>query len=46
MAHPLYPSTIVDAKELIDIIIDEIIYPYSILEGIIIDRGSKTSLYT
>ena len=33
-------NKIVDAKELVDIIIDEIIYPYSILKGIVIDRGS------
>ena len=40
MARYIPYNKIVDTKELIDIIIDEIIYPYSILKGIIIDRGS------
>jgi hypothetical protein len=39
-------NKIVDTKELVDIIIDKVIYPYSILEGIVIDRGSVfTSSY-
>ena len=33
-------NKIVDTKELVDIIIDKIIYPYSILKGIIIARSS------
>ena len=32
-------NKIIDTKELIDIIIDKVIYPYSILEGIVIDKG-------
>jgi hypothetical protein len=46
MARYIPYNKIVDTKELVDIIIDEIIYPYGILEGIVTNRGSVfTSSY-
>jgi hypothetical protein len=40
MARYVPCNKIIDAKELINMIMDEIIHPYSILEGIVTNRGS------
>ena len=40
MARYIPYNKIINAKELIDMIMDEVIYPHSILEGIVTNRGS------